>query len=86
MGCRLWGRTESDTTEAAAAAADFLNLLILLQESLGYFCAFECPYILPSLAFCHYLTKTCHIIFAVLLDSNFSIQINTIYWMSKETF
>ena len=21
MGCRLWGRTESDTTEAAAAAA-----------------------------------------------------------------
>ena len=25
MGCRLWGRTESDTTEATAAAAELLN-------------------------------------------------------------
>ena len=27
MGCRLWGRTESDTTEAAAAAAYIKHIL-----------------------------------------------------------
>ena len=41
MGCRLWGRTESDTTEATAAAARLVitflprskRLLISLQQS-----------------------------------------------------
>ena len=34
VGCRVWGRTESDTTEATAAAAAFIDsdLLILCSE------------------------------------------------------
>ena len=29
MGCRLWGRTESDTTEATAAAAAAVHQVVL---------------------------------------------------------
>ena len=31
VGCRLWGRTESDTTEATAAAAALDTLLTLMN-------------------------------------------------------
>ena len=32
LGCRLWGRTESDTTEAAAAAAVFKKTTTLFKN------------------------------------------------------
>ena len=32
MGCRLWGRTESDTTEAAAAAASICRCLLNMKR------------------------------------------------------
>ena len=33
VGCRLWGRTESDTTEATAAAAELLFTFSLWMGS-----------------------------------------------------
>ena len=35
MGCRLWGRTESDTTEATLAALPFLVTVSLFSTSAG---------------------------------------------------
>ena len=33
MGCRLWGHTESDTTEATAAAAEYIMINSRLDEA-----------------------------------------------------
>ena len=36
VGCRLWGHTESDTTEATAAAAAWTMYTITINGSLGF--------------------------------------------------
>ena len=33
VGCRLWGRTESDTTEATAAAAKYFKVDVIISLS-----------------------------------------------------
>ena len=39
MGCRLWGRTESDrTSDLAAAAAAAVSVVVLLLSCVQLFC------------------------------------------------